>query len=75
METQADVVADPVGHISISGVHGRKELDQRLAQARKADVDDRGGVGRLVAGALIGAAIMYLLHPARRARRHPHSPT
>lgn len=68
METQADVVADPVGHISISGVHGRKELDERLANARRPAGDHRGGFGRLVAGALIGAAIMYLLHPARRAR-------
>ena len=29
MEPQTDIVADPVGHISISGVHGRKELDAR----------------------------------------------
>ena len=68
MESQADVVADPVGHISISGVHGRKELDARLASARRPAEDNGNGFGRLVAGALIGAAIMYLLHPARRTR-------
>ena len=69
METQADIVADPVGHISISGVHGRKELDERLSNARVQGVRrDRDSLGRLVAAALIGAAIMYVLHPARRSR-------
>ena len=70
MESQADVVADPVGHISISGVHGRKELDARLASVRRPAEDNGNGFGSLVAGALIGAAIMYLLHPARRSRQH-----
>lgn len=74
METQSDVVADPVGHISISGVHGRKELDQRLANARPYDAGGGVGLGKLVAGALIGAAIMYLFHPDRRARRNSNSP-
>jgi hypothetical protein len=66
METHTDIVADPVGHISISGVHGRKELDERLSNARVQGVATGGGFGKLVAAALIGAAIMYVLHPARR---------
>ena len=37
------------------GVQGRTELDERLANARRPAGDDRGGFGRLVAGALIGA--------------------
>jgi hypothetical protein len=69
METQSDIVADPVGHISISGVHGRKELDARLSNARVQGVPRDGGIGKLVAAALIGAAIMYVLHPARRSRQ------
>lgn len=74
METRPDIVADPVGHISISGVHGRKELDARLANAHPFQAGGSGGFGKLVAGALIGAAIMYLLHPDRRARRNLNSP-
>ena len=69
METHTDIVADPVGHISISGVHGRKELDARLSNARVQGVrSDRGAIAKLVAAALIGAAIMYVLHPDRRSR-------
>jgi len=67
METQSDVVTDPVGHISISGVHGRKELDARLSSVRRQS-SEGSGLARLVTAALIGAAIMYVLHPARRRR-------
>lgn len=69
MQTQADVVADPVGHISISGVHGRKELETRLAAAASAREEGDGGLGRLIAAALVGAALMYFLHPDRGGRR------
>lgn len=55
-----DVVADPVSHISISGVHGRDELEERLAAAP--EYRKPGSVARpLLLGAAIGAAIMYLL--------------
>ena len=68
---ETDIVADPVAHISISGVHGGDELDERLAAAELElyEEGDRGGFGRVVAGALVGAAIMYLLDPDRGARR------
>jgi hypothetical protein len=59
--TAAEVVADPVGHISISGVHGRDELNERLAHPPER-AEPAQGVGRtLLLGAAIGAAIMYLL--------------
>jgi hypothetical protein len=57
---RAEIVADPVSHISISGVHGRDELDDRLANAP----DFRPAGSRLtplLVGAAIGAAIVYLL--------------
>jgi hypothetical protein len=57
----SELVADPVGHISISGVHGRDELEDRLAHppARQGNgtVNARG----LLIGAAIGAAVVYLL--------------
>ena len=59
----SDVVADPVGHISISGVHGRKELDMRLQRARPYAIPGRersDAVKALLAGAAIGAIIMFL---------------
>lgn len=68
--TNTDIVTDPVAHISISGVHGRDELDRRLSQAPRARENGRGpGIGRLIAGALIGAAAMYLLDPDRGSQR------
>ena len=58
--TNSEIVADPVSHISISGVHGREALDERLANAptfREAG----NPLAPLVLGAAIGAAIVYLL--------------
>jgi osmotically-inducible protein OsmY len=66
--THTDVVTDPVGHISISGIHTREEIDARVASAGWEE-EDRTAFGRVVAGALIGAAVMYLLDPDRGARR------
>lgn len=57
---RTEIVADPVSHISISGVHGRDELDDRLANAP----EFRAAGNRLtpiLLGAAIGAAIVYLL--------------
>ena len=65
--THTELVADPVGHISISGIHGREELDARVANPSWDETDH--AVGRVIAGALIGAAAMYLLDPDRGARR------
>jgi hypothetical protein len=57
-----DIVADPVSHISISGVHGRDELDKRLANAPEFHArDQRTILVAAVAGAAVGAALMYLL--------------
>jgi hypothetical protein len=58
--TSADVVADPVGHISISGVRGRVELEERLANAprfRQAE----SPLKPMLIGAALGALIVYLL--------------
>ena len=64
----SDIVADPVGHISISGVHGRDELNERLAHASRAS---NGGhpiqeaLGSMLLAAAAGAVIMYLVDRAR----------
>ena len=55
-----ELVPDPVGHISISGVHGRDELNERLANAPEFQEGRRNPAGYLVLGAAIGAALMYL---------------
>jgi hypothetical protein len=60
VDTNPGVVADPVGHISISGVHGRDELDERLAHAPNFKAAG-SPLKPLVIGAAIGAAIVYLL--------------
>ncbi len=66
----SDVVADPVSHISISGVHGRGELNDRLAYASRAAAA-RGGaelpriLGSILLAAAAGAAIMYLFDRQR----------
>jgi hypothetical protein len=56
-----DVVADPVSHISISGVHGRDELAQRLADAPTYRQTEYRPVATLLAGFVIGAALVYLI--------------
>jgi hypothetical protein len=56
-----DIVADPVSHISISGVHGREELDARLARAPKRVAIKISPLGALVLGAALGAVAVYLL--------------
>ena len=63
----SDIVADPVSHISISGVHGRDELNARLAHASRADRDDGilTAVGSILLGAAAGALIVYLLDRTR----------
>ena len=55
----SEVVADPVGHISISGVHGRDELEDRLANA-PAFREPTSPLNALVLGAALGAALVYL---------------
>ena len=55
-----ELVPDPVGHISISGVHGRDELNERLANAPEYQERRRHPVGYLLFGAAIGATLMYL---------------
>jgi hypothetical protein len=54
-----DVVTDPVSHISISGVHGRGELDDRLAHA-PAFREAGSPLKPILIGAAIGAALVYL---------------
>ena len=70
MATQSlgDIVSDPVGHISISGVHGRTELDERVRHfaphsPRLSDAPAlaRENIKPLLIGAAIGAAVIYLL--------------
>jgi hypothetical protein len=56
----AGIVADPVGHISISGVHGKDELNQRLAN-RSSKQPRRRPLLLLLIGAAVGATVMYLL--------------
>jgi hypothetical protein len=58
---ESDIVADPVGHISISGVHGRNELNERLAHAPRYKAGSPSPIRALVVGAAIGAVLMYLL--------------
>lgn len=55
-----EIVADPVSHISISGVHGRDELNERLAQAPTYH-ENGSAVKPLLIGAAIGAVIVFLL--------------
>jgi hypothetical protein len=60
MQHQAELVADPVGHISISGVHGRDELNHRLAHPPRRQAPDNA-LAPVLVGAAIGAVLMYLL--------------
>jgi hypothetical protein len=56
-------VDDPVAHISISGVRGRSELNERLANPPKHHHagNQRAMLGAVAVGAVVGAALMYLL--------------
>jgi hypothetical protein len=56
-----ELVPDPVAHISISGVHGRDELNERLANAPAYQEGRRSSVGLLLLAAALGAGLMYLL--------------
>jgi hypothetical protein len=57
-----DIVADPVGHISISGVHGGAELDNRLRAARPQLTHGQAEMLKpFLLGAALGAALIYLL--------------
>jgi len=58
---KTELVRDPVGHISISGVHGRDELNERLANAPVYEEGRKNPLGLLLLGAALGAGLMYLL--------------
>lgn len=65
---QSEIVSDPVGHISISGVHGRSELNERMKRFEPhalgwsdAPALARENLKPLLIGAAIGAALFYLL--------------
>jgi len=58
----SEIVPDPVGHISISGVHGRDELNERLSHApRPVRRGENSALMPLLLGAAIGATLVYLL--------------
>lgn len=67
----SEIVADPVGHISISGVHGRDELNERLEKSARAASRRNGGLSltQMLAGAAVGAIVMYLVDEAFAGRR------
>jgi len=67
-QAQSEIVSDPVGHISISGVHGRSELDLRRKhfEPHSPGLSDapalaRRNLGPLLIGAAVGAVLVYLL--------------
>ena len=57
----SELVTDPVGHISISGVHGRDELEARLAHPPSRRNGEEATRRSLLIGAALGAAVVYLL--------------
>jgi hypothetical protein len=57
----SEQIDDPVGHISISGIHGRDELDKRLATAPARDTTRRKMTGAMLLGVAIGAVVTYLV--------------
>lgn len=57
----SELVTDPVSHISISGVHGRSELEERLALRPSHRIAEPANRRALLLGAVIGAAMVYLL--------------
>lgn len=67
-QAQSEIVSDPVGHISISGVHGRTELDLRRKrfEPHPLGLSDAPALARrnlrpLLIGAAIGAVLVYVL--------------
>jgi len=67
------LVADPVSHISISGFHGAREVVEHLDTAATQNELNGGrrgpSLGTLLLGAVIGAALMYILDPAQGSSR------
>jgi hypothetical protein len=67
--TAPAVISDPVGHISISGVHGGEELQERLVHASHGSPPDARGAWRtLFIGLAAGVAIGMLIGRGRRRR-------
>ena len=62
MEAQrhTELVRDPVGHISISGVHGPDEIEERVNHTSWHPAGD-SPLKPLLVGAAIGIAVMLLL--------------
>lgn len=73
MADRSDIVSDPVGHISISGVHGGDELAARVANSTNGTRPVRaarpGSIAPLLFGAVAGMAVMFLFDPVRGKRR------
>lgn len=70
----AEIITDPVSHISISGVHGGDELDDRIENATSQGIQPKGlSMGTLLVGAAVGVGIMLALSGLRR-RRVPADP-
>jgi hypothetical protein len=70
-----EVVNDPVSHISISGVHGRDELDDRLARAEeRVNGREAPPLGVLLVGAAIGIGVMLGVGALRRRAAAPAQP-
>lgn len=57
----SELVRDPVSHISIAGIHGREELEDRLERLREQRPLPGLALGALVLGAAVGATVAYLL--------------
>lgn len=67
-QSHSEIVSDPVGHISISGVHGRAELAERKRhfEPHPLELSDAPALARenlkpLLIGAAIGAALIFLM--------------
>lgn len=70
----SEVITDPVGHISISGVHGGDELNDRIAHAdRGGFAGRRDGTRTVLLGVAIGLVVGMLIGRGmrRRSQRAP----